>query len=59
MAADPARAYRSGLSPRPLADTVRDTLAWTRTAPQPADAGLPPDRERDLLAAWHAGHEPS
>ncbi len=50
MAADPAKAYASGLTPRPLADTVRDTLAWTRTVPQPPDAGLDPDTEQDLLA---------
>jgi 2'-hydroxyisoflavone reductase len=54
MAADPAKAYGAGLAPRPLAETVRDTLAWTQTVPQPADAGLDPDKERDLLAAWHA-----
>lgn len=54
MAADPAKAYGCGLSPRPLADTVRDTLAWTRTVTQPADAGLAPDREHELLALWHA-----
>ncbi len=54
MAADPAKAYGTGLSPRPLAETVRDTLAWIRSVPEPADAGLAPDRERELLAAWHA-----
>jgi 2'-hydroxyisoflavone reductase len=54
MAADPTKAYEAGLSPRPLADTARDTLAWIRTVEQPADAGLPPDREKELLAAWHA-----
>ena len=50
MAADPAKAYGTGLAPRPLADTIRDTLAWTRTVEQPADAGLSPDAERKLLA---------
>ena len=53
-AADPAKAYSTGLSPRPFADTVTDTLAWTRTAEPPAGTGLAPERERDLLAAWHA-----
>jgi 2'-hydroxyisoflavone reductase len=53
MAADPTKAYGTGLAPRPLADTVRDTLAWTRGVEQPSSAGLPPDREQDLLAAWH------
>lgn len=49
MAADPAKAYGTGLTPRPLADTVRDTLAWTRTVEQPADAGLSPEQEQELL----------
>lgn len=31
-AMDPAAARRSGLSPRPVADTVRDTHAWMRQA---------------------------
>jgi 2'-hydroxyisoflavone reductase len=53
-AVDPAKAYGTGLSPRPLASTVRDTLAWTRTVEQPPDAGLAPEREAELLAAWHA-----
>jgi len=50
MAADPAKAYGTGLAPRPFADTVRDTLAWTRTVEQPPDAGLCPDAEQELLA---------
>lgn len=54
MAADPSKAYAAGLSPRPLGNTVRDTLAWIQAAEQPADAGLAPERERELLAAWHA-----
>jgi 2'-hydroxyisoflavone reductase len=54
MAADPAKAYNAGLSPRPLADTIRDTLTWTRTVEQPDEPGLSPDREQELLAAWHA-----
>ena len=45
-----AWAYGTGLSPRPLADTIRDTLAWTRTVEQPSDAGLSPDAEPELLA---------
>ena len=54
MAANPAKAYGTGLSPRPLVDTARDTLAWIRTVEQPAGVGLSPDREVELLAAWHA-----
>lgn len=52
LAADPSKAYGAGLAPRPLADTVRDTLAWTRTVRPPDGAGLAPDREREHLAAW-------
>lgn len=54
MAADPAKAYATGLTPRPLADTARDTLEWIRTVEQPAGVGLDPTREAELLAAWHA-----
>jgi 2'-hydroxyisoflavone reductase len=57
------RALRAGLTFRPLADTIRDTLAWQRTregrplpekpgVPQP-DVTLTPERERELLAEWH------
>ena len=49
MAADPARAYATGLTPRPLADTVRDTLAWTRTVTMPEGTGVTPEQERRLL----------
>ena len=55
MAADPARATGTGLRPRPLAETVRDTWAWIQTqAERPSQPGLPADREADLLARWHA-----
>ncbi|NJO12707.1 MAG: epimerase, partial [Gammaproteobacteria bacterium] len=41
---------------RPLGDTVRDTLAWhlSRPAEQQAKlkAGISPEREREVLAAW-------
>ncbi|MBD3782753.1 MAG: NAD-dependent epimerase/dehydratase family protein [Micrococcales bacterium] len=45
-----------GLTHRPLAETLRDTLAWeeTRPADQPRRTGLEDDDERALLAAWHA-----
>jgi len=56
MTADPSAAGRTGLSPRPLGDTVRDTLAWTQTTtlPVPVGTGLAPERERELLEDWHA-----
>ena len=50
------KAVSAGLSFRPLAETVRDTLAWDAT--RPADTarqnGLKPEREVEILAAWHA-----
>ena len=52
MAADPAKAQAAGLRPRPLADTVRDTLTWTRTVPQPASPGLGAEEEAELLRLW-------
>ena len=51
LTADPARARATGLSARPLADTVRDTWAWTRTVDQPDHPGLTADQEAELLAA--------
>lgn len=53
---DPARAVAAGLDNRPVAETVRDTLAWDRTREQawPMQAGLAPDREAELIAAWAA-----
>jgi 2'-hydroxyisoflavone reductase len=55
-----ARALASGLRFRSQAQTVADTLAWSRT--RPADhawkAGLGPGEERSLLAAWDARKKP-
>ena len=49
------KALGAGLTFRPLADTVRDTLAWdaTRPADLPRRNGLMPEREAEILAAWH------
>ena len=52
MAADPSKAEGTGLAPRPLYDTVRDTLAWLRTVDQPPTPGISGDRERELLERW-------
>ena len=51
-----SKAVDHGLLQRPLADTVRDTLAWCETRPDdhPWRAGLRPEREQELLALWHA-----
>jgi len=60
------KALASGLTFRPLADTLRDTLAWQRSPeanrplperisadPRP-QIGLLPERESALLAEWAA-----
>lgn len=58
------RAIAAGLTFRPLAETVRDTLAWQRSTegrPLPEKSGVPtPDltlgaeRERELLHEWRS-----
>ena len=51
---DPGRAISAGLAPRPIDATVRDTLTWDRARPQrPIEAGLRPEREREILTAFH------
>lgn len=50
-----ARALAAGLTLRPLAETVRDTLAWDLARPDSAREGSPamkPEREAELLAEW-------
>lgn len=53
-----ARALAKGLTFRPLAETARDTVAWFKTLPAERQAkmlaGLTPEREQAVLAAWHA-----
>ena len=50
-----SRAITAGLTFRPIAETVRDTLAWHRSRPPgPLRAGLTGEREAALLAKWHA-----
>ena len=59
MSADPGRANAAGLTPRPLAATIRDTWAWMNdpaTTARPG-MGLTPDRERELLGLAQAGPE--
>jgi len=54
MAVDVRKAIAAGLTLRPLADTVRDTLSWDATRPVEAErtAGLRPEREVAVLRAW-------
>ena len=52
---DVSRALEAGLTFRPLADTIRDTAAWdAERGPGKLAAGLAPEREAELLEAWHA-----
>ncbi|MBB1060092.1 NAD-dependent epimerase/dehydratase family protein [Marilutibacter spongiae] len=52
------RAQAAGLRYRSLEETVRDTLEWWRGQPESRrakpKAGLAPEREADVLRAWHA-----
>jgi 2'-hydroxyisoflavone reductase len=63
MRIDCGRAIAAGLSFRPLADTIRDTLEWDRSRVEPpapyklfgielARAGLSHERELALFEAW-------
>ena len=55
------RAIAAGLTFRPLAETLRDTLAWWPTVPEARRAkprfAISPETEAKALADWHAlGH---
>jgi 2'-hydroxyisoflavone reductase len=50
------RAVAKGLKFRTLEQTIRDTLAWQKTRSaddQKLKAGLPPEREAELLKLLH------
>ncbi|MFL5615140.1 MAG: NAD-dependent epimerase/dehydratase family protein [Gemmatimonadaceae bacterium] len=55
-----ARAVAAGLTFRPLATSAVEALTWFNSTPAAAQAqmlkgaGLPPEREQEVLAAWHA-----
>ncbi|GAB3342557.1 NAD-dependent epimerase/dehydratase family protein [Marilutibacter aestuarii] len=55
------RAQAAGLRYRPLEETVRDTLEWWRAQPESRRAqpraGLAPEREAEVLRAWHAARQ--
>jgi 2'-hydroxyisoflavone reductase len=55
------RALAAGLTTRPLTTTIRDTLDWQATRPSDHQwrAGLTPEREAELLAAWRDYEETS
>jgi 2'-hydroxyisoflavone reductase len=52
------KAYAAGLTFRPLADTAKATLDWYKSRPaaeqEKARAGIAPEKEQAVLAAWHA-----
>ena len=55
------KAVSHGLTFRPLADTTRATLDWFRKQPTSRQlkmrAGINAEREREVLAAWHASRK--
>ncbi|HEX3396366.1 MAG TPA: NAD-dependent epimerase/dehydratase family protein [Steroidobacteraceae bacterium] len=56
-----ARALHEGLIIRPIQPTVNDTLTWHLQRPEQERAkllaGLTPEREQAILAAWHAASD--
>lgn len=54
MTASIAKAQAQGLTFRPLAQTIADTLAWDKTRPAdvPLKVGMPPEQERELLEKY-------
>ena len=52
------KAVEAGLTFRPVEETARDTIAWWKSLPAERQASLrtdmTPEREAELLAAWHA-----
>jgi 2'-hydroxyisoflavone reductase len=51
------KAIASGLTFRPLVETIRDTIEWASLLPPDPNpkTGLPPQREAELLAKWDSG----
>ena len=56
LSIDVSKAIDSGLTFRSLEETIEDTMLWagSRIPGHEWRAGLEPDREKRLLAAWHA-----
>ena len=52
-----SHAPAKGLTFHPLTETARDTLAWFKSQPQDRKskmrAGITPEREAEVLTAWH------
>jgi len=55
---DNSHSVAAGLKYRPLADTAKATIDWWKAQPEERTAepraGLAPEREAEVLAAWHA-----
>jgi 2'-hydroxyisoflavone reductase len=56
------KAVGAGLTFRPISETVRGTLDWWANEPQerkdkPMRSGVTPEREAEVLAAWHAQND--
>jgi nucleoside-diphosphate-sugar epimerase len=53
-----SKAIAAGLKFRSVEETAKDTLAWYKSTPDDRrskpKAGLTPEREAEVLAAWHA-----
>ena len=47
-----SKAFADGLTFRPIADTIRDTLAW-KSKDADLKVGLKPEQEQRLLQEWH------
>ena len=58
MSINNSRAVAAGVTFRPIAETVKDTLAWWQTLPADRKAKnnfvLKPEREAEILSAWRA-----
>ena len=50
------KALATGLTARPLEETIKDTLTWYETTrtDEPLKAGMSADKEQTLLSKWHA-----
>jgi 2'-hydroxyisoflavone reductase len=62
LSVDASPAFAAGLRTRPLEETVRDTLAWTRSGDAPTEfpAGLDREKEQAVLDAWRRSvHSPA
>jgi 2'-hydroxyisoflavone reductase len=57
LAVDCGKAIAAGLTFRPVSETIRDVLEWDTNRAEPdLAAGLEPEKERELLSAWHGGN---